>query len=356
MAADSVYGVGETALRKAGKGYVLGVTGKHHVRSWGKAPVVGTADEIAATLEASDWKRLSAGDATKGARLHDWAYMELADLDAAGISEGASGAWTRGLLIRRNIADGDLAFFTTWCAAGTTIDVLVQVEDIAGAIEDSFDTAKNELGLDHNETRSWRGWHRHVSLVMLAFAMMAVIRYKANAATPPKRSLEYPLDYAVPDPLVCPGNPADRHPPRPTPNPARSHPRLVAVATNSPSFSTPGPSQDTSATVMLGPDRMVDYLVASHVVEHIPDLVSWFGELSSVLKPGGTVRLAVPDRRFCFDYRRAESQVADVLTAHLVRARRPQPREIIDFYIHLMPIDAGEAWDGSAKTAGAPWT
>ena len=254
MAADSVYGVGEveTALRKAGKGYVLGVTGKHHVRSWGKAPVVGTADEIAATLEASDWKRLSAGDATKGARLHDWAYMELADLDAAGISEGASGAWTRGLLIRRNIADGDLAFFTTWCAAGTTIDVLVQVEDIAGAIEDSFDTAKNELGLDHNETRSWHGWHRHVSLVMLAFAMMAVIRYKANAATPPKRSLEHPLDYAVPDPLVCPGNPADRHPPRPTPNPARSHPRLVAVATSSPSFSTPGPSQDTSATVMLG--------------------------------------------------------------------------------------------------------
>ena len=188
VAADSVYGVGEveTALRKAGKGYVLGVTGKHHFRSWGKAPVVGTADEIAATLEASDWKRLSAGDGTKGARLHDWAYMELADLDAAGFYEGASGAWTRGLLIRRNIADGDLAFFTTWCPAGTTIDVLVQVEGHRWAIEDSFETAKNELGLDHNETRSWHGWHRHVSLVMLAFAMMAVIRYKANASTPPK--------------------------------------------------------------------------------------------------------------------------------------------------------------------------
>lgn len=67
VAADSVYGVGEveTALRKAGKSYVLGVTGKHHFRSWGKAPVAGTADEIAATLEASDWNRLSAGDRTK---------------------------------------------------------------------------------------------------------------------------------------------------------------------------------------------------------------------------------------------------------------------------------------------------
>jgi SRSO17 transposase len=56
------------------------------------------------------------------------------------------------------------------------------------AIEDSFETAKNELGLDHNETRSWHGWHRHVSLVMLAFAMMAVIRHRANV-TPPKKTM-----------------------------------------------------------------------------------------------------------------------------------------------------------------------
>ena len=49
---------------------------------------------------------------------------------------------------------------------------------------DSFETAKNELGLDHNETRSWHGWHRYVSLVMLAFAMMAVIRHRANAMPP----------------------------------------------------------------------------------------------------------------------------------------------------------------------------
>jgi len=44
----------------------------------------------------------------------------------------------------------------------------------------SFETAKTELGLDHNESRSWHGWHRHVSLVMLAFAMMAAIRHHAN--------------------------------------------------------------------------------------------------------------------------------------------------------------------------------
>ena len=80
---------------------------------------------------------------------------------------------TRLSLIRRQIADGELAYFTTWCPAGTSIATLVSVEGHRWAIEDSFETAKNEFGLDHNETRSWHGWHRHVSFVMLAFAMMA---------------------------------------------------------------------------------------------------------------------------------------------------------------------------------------
>jgi SRSO17 transposase len=56
------------------------------------------------------------------------------------------------------------------------------------AIEDAFETAKTELGLTHNETRSWHGWHRHVSLVMLAFAMMTTVRERANRLhSPPKR-------------------------------------------------------------------------------------------------------------------------------------------------------------------------
>ena len=59
---------------------------------------------------------------------------------------------------------------------------MIAVEGRRWAIEDSFESAKNELGLDHNESRSWHGWHRHVSLVMLAFAMMAAIRHQANAA------------------------------------------------------------------------------------------------------------------------------------------------------------------------------
>jgi SRSO17 transposase len=190
VAADSVYGTSdiETALRKAGKGYVLGVTANHVFHSWGKKQFVrGTAAKIAQSLPTA-WRRLPAGEGTKGPRLHDWSYVELADLDVSQYNSALTGEWTRGLLIRRNIADGDLAFFSTWCPKRTTMQKLVLVEGHRWAIEDSFETAKNELGLDHNESRSWHGWHRHVSLVMLAFAMMAIIRHRANAV-PLKKTL-----------------------------------------------------------------------------------------------------------------------------------------------------------------------
>src|SRR3954447_464949 len=118
--------------------------------------------------------------------MQDEGYLELADLDASDYDSGQSGLWTRGLLIRRNLADGACASFTTWCPAGTGIETLVAVEGQRWSIEDSFETSKNELGLDHNETRSWHGWHRHVSLVMLAFAMLATIRHHASHQPPQK--------------------------------------------------------------------------------------------------------------------------------------------------------------------------
>ena len=189
MATDTVYGTGEVemALRRAGKGYVLGVSATQPFNSWiGKPEVAGTAEEIARDLEPSAWVRLSAGEGSKGERLCDWAYLELADLAADEYDPDRSGLWTRGLLIRRSLVDGKLAFFSTWCPAGTPVATLVAVEGRRWAIEDAFETAKNELGLDHNETRSWHGWHRHVSRVMLAFAMMAAVRHHANQLPPPK--------------------------------------------------------------------------------------------------------------------------------------------------------------------------
>ena len=113
------------------------------------------------------------------------------------------------MLARRSIADGVCAFFATWCPAGTGLDTLVAVEGQRWAIEDSFETAKTEFGLDHNESRSWHGWHRHVSLVMLAFAIMRTGRLlrKPRAAR---------LMRAKPYPLVAPGDPSRRHAPRAT--------------------------------------------------------------------------------------------------------------------------------------------
>jgi SRSO17 transposase len=189
VTADSVHGVGELEmlLRRSGKGYVLGVSATQPFNSWiGKPEVAGTAEEIAHDLDPSAWQRLPAGEGTKGARLYDWAHLDLADLEADEFGAESTGLWARGLLVRRNISDQSLAFFTTWCPAGTAIEVLVAVEGRRWTIEDSFETTKNELGLDHNETRSWHGWHRHVSLVMLAFAMLATIRHHANQASPPK--------------------------------------------------------------------------------------------------------------------------------------------------------------------------
>ena len=190
VAADTIYGVGaiEMQLRRAGKGYVLGAYATDQFYSWiDKPEVAGTAEQIAQALSPEAWTRLSAGTGTKGARLYDWAYVELADLRAEEYNKDLTGLWTRGLLIRRSLSDQDLAFFSTWCPAGTPLDRLVRVEGQRWAIEDAFETAKTELGLTHNETRSWHGWHRHVSLVMLAFAMMAVVRERANSLTSPQK-------------------------------------------------------------------------------------------------------------------------------------------------------------------------
>jgi 2-polyprenyl-3-methyl-5-hydroxy-6-metoxy-1,4-benzoquinol methylase len=96
----------------------------------------------------------------------------------------------------------------------------------------------------------------------------------------------------------------------------------------------------------IGEERKVDYIVASHVVEHVPDLITWLQELRSVLKPGGQVRLVVPDRRFTFDYLRNETRISDVVNAHLLRARVPQPHSILDFHLNAAKIDCTAAWDG----------
>jgi hypothetical protein len=90
--------------------------------------------------------------------------------------------------------------------------------------------------------------------------------------------------------------------------------------------------------------RYVDYVVASHVVEHVPDLVTWLLELAAVLKPTGEVRLAVPDRRFTFDYFRRESRLPEVLASYIARARVPQPYSVLDHCLAAADVSTAQAW------------
>lgn len=101
----------------------------------------------------------------------------------------------------------------------------------------------------------------------------------------------------------------------------------------------------------LGDRAPVDYVVASHVIEHVPDVLSWLAELHDALKPGGEVRLAVPDRRYTFDYLRRESEFADILNAFVLKPRRPLPIAILDFTLNTAPVDGIEAWQGRIDPA-----
>ncbi len=109
VAADSVYGVSdiETTLRRAGKGYVLGVNANHLFHS-GAKPRPGRRlrqrDRARKALTGPHGNVCPLAMAAKALRLYGWAYLELADLDAAQYNSSLAGLWTRGLLIRRTIA------------------------------------------------------------------------------------------------------------------------------------------------------------------------------------------------------------------------------------------------------------
>ena len=102
----------------------------------------------------------------------------------------------------------------------------------------------------------------------------------------------------------------------------------------------------SSLRAAVGPDVWFDHVVASHVVEHVPDLVTWLAEIATVLGPDGALRLIVPDRRFTMDIARRETVLADVLAAHLEKRTRPTPRDVLDFYGNYRIVDRDAAWNG----------
>ena len=79
-------------------------------------------------------------------------------------------------------------------------------------------------------------------------------------------------------------------------------------------------------------EPVFDYVIASHVIEHVPDLIGWLKEIHAVLKPGGILSLAIPDKRYCFDYLRQLSSLPEVVEAHLQKNRKPNVRQIFDYF------------------------
>ena len=149
-------------LQNHGFGYVLAVT---RAQRLGLARVEAQVAEV----PTSSWHRLSAGDGAKGPRLYDWAYLPY--------GSDAPPGWEKGLLIRRSVAQPcELAFYLTHAADGTALGDLVRVAGMRWTIEACFEAAKGEVGLDHYEVRSWTGWHRHVTLAMLAHAYLTALR------------------------------------------------------------------------------------------------------------------------------------------------------------------------------------
>ena len=103
------------------------------------------------------------------------------------------------------------------------------------------------------------------------------------------------------------------------------------------------------ATASFAP---VDYVIASHVFEHVPNLISWLSEMESVLSDHGRVRLAIPDKRYTFDIFRKETGVADVLGAHLLNARIPSVVQVYDHFMNFTETRAPDVWRGKYPKEG----
>ena len=140
------------------------------------------ADVLAAHAPQQAWKRRSCGEGAKGLRMFDWAAASLPGDEEDSTPPG----WTRTLLIRRSLtrnSKGEIehAYYLCAAPAGTTDDDLIRVAGSRWAVEECFQTAKNETGLDQYQVRRYDAWYRHATLAILAHAYLCV-----TAATAPK--------------------------------------------------------------------------------------------------------------------------------------------------------------------------
>jgi SRSO17 transposase len=172
VTADEVYG-GDGRLRRwleeRDLPHVLAV--KRSQALWSMRLRQERAATLASQLPAQAWRQLSAGDGAKGPRVYAWARMAIRPL-----REPGRGHW---LLVRRRLADGELAYYVCYGPARTTLAELVRVAGTRWMVESGFQAGKGQTGLDHYQVRRYQAWYRHVTLAMVALAFLAVMRARA---------------------------------------------------------------------------------------------------------------------------------------------------------------------------------
>jgi SRSO17 transposase len=172
---DTVYGYDELRLwlEAQRKKYVLAVPETHQVWVQGQSQPVGL---LAALLPEEAWVVLSAGEGSKGPRLYEWAWLQLPD------ETEAASEWARWVLIRRSLSDrSERAYYRVYAPATTTLAQVVRVTGSRWKIEEGYEQAKGEVGLDQYEVRTWRAWYRYITLALMAHAALVVMRAQARA-------------------------------------------------------------------------------------------------------------------------------------------------------------------------------
>lgn len=99
----------------------------------------------------------------------------------------------------------------------------------------------------------------------------------------------------------------------------------------------------------------LDYVVASHVIEHVPDLIGWLHEMHDTLREGGSLALAIPDKRFTFDAYRRTSAMEEIRLAYNERRRRPGLRPIMDHFANVVKADTWALWDDYSRLDDFPF-
>jgi SRSO17 transposase len=178
---DAVYGAARSLrleLERRRQSFVLGVSsGERLMVEWGG---YARADALLSRVEEGGWLRLSAGEGSKGPRLYEWALVPLWRLQL----DGETRAWGHWMLVRRSLDEPkDLAYYVVFARReGTTLEALARVAGTRWRVESCFEEAKQECGLDEYEVRRWLGWHRHVTLSMLAHAFLSATRGREREA------------------------------------------------------------------------------------------------------------------------------------------------------------------------------